>query len=201
MKSLSGKLGVILVIGFAVFGYAEVWGADWKVFDEEILMFDRDDPSYTGKAEYKRLYYYDRESIIKSSKDIVKVWSKFVNQRETKSKEEAMEYVNKRYLEELEKERELLKKSKYKNEKEREDAIVMFMIVWNSLNGFKYHQYALKYGMTLYQFNCLERTYRELENGNHDKEGNYLSGYGDQKTLHNIEPESQMEKLYKKVCK
>ncbi len=29
MKSLSAKLGVI-VIGFVIFGYAEVWGADWK---------------------------------------------------------------------------------------------------------------------------------------------------------------------------
>ena len=30
MKSLSVKLGVIL-IGLAIFGNAEVWGADWKV--------------------------------------------------------------------------------------------------------------------------------------------------------------------------
>ena len=31
MKSLLGKLGVIL-IGLAIFGNAEVWGADWKLF-------------------------------------------------------------------------------------------------------------------------------------------------------------------------
>ena len=30
MKSLLGKLGVIL-IGLAIFGYGKVWGADWKV--------------------------------------------------------------------------------------------------------------------------------------------------------------------------
>ena len=32
MKSLSVKLGVIL-IGVAIFGYAEVWGANWKFFE------------------------------------------------------------------------------------------------------------------------------------------------------------------------
>ncbi len=32
MKSLSVKLGVIL-IGLAIFSYAEVWGADWKFYD------------------------------------------------------------------------------------------------------------------------------------------------------------------------
>ena len=31
MKSLLVKLGVIL-IGLAIFGYAEVWGADWRLF-------------------------------------------------------------------------------------------------------------------------------------------------------------------------
>jgi len=32
MKSLSVKLGVIL-IGLAIFSYGEVWGADWKFFE------------------------------------------------------------------------------------------------------------------------------------------------------------------------
>jgi len=31
MKSLLVKLGVIL-IGFAIFGYGEVWGTDWRLF-------------------------------------------------------------------------------------------------------------------------------------------------------------------------
>jgi hypothetical protein len=31
MKSLLGKLGVVL-IGLLIFGNAEVWGADWKYY-------------------------------------------------------------------------------------------------------------------------------------------------------------------------
>jgi hypothetical protein len=39
MKSLLGKLGVIL-IGFIIFGCAEVWGVDWELFKK------------TGDAEF-----------------------------------------------------------------------------------------------------------------------------------------------------
>jgi len=57
MKSLSVKLGVIL-IGLAIFGYTEVWGADWKLF----------------VTDTKTIGYFDAESITRPSKDIVKVW-------------------------------------------------------------------------------------------------------------------------------
>jgi hypothetical protein len=59
MKS-SVKLGVIL-IGLAIFGYAEVWGADWKFY---------------GATE-NYLNYYDAQSITRPSKNIVRVWIKF----------------------------------------------------------------------------------------------------------------------------
>jgi hypothetical protein len=37
MKSLLVRSGVALVIGVAIFGYAEVWGADWKYFSSTDL--------------------------------------------------------------------------------------------------------------------------------------------------------------------
>ena len=55
MKSLF-KLGVIL-IGLAIFGNAEVWGADWKFF---------------GSNEYYK-GSYDAQSITRPSKNIVRV--------------------------------------------------------------------------------------------------------------------------------
>ena len=60
MKSLSVKLGVIL-IGLAIFGCAEVWGADWKLYSSNEL--------YLG--------YYDAQSITCPSKNIVRVWVKW----------------------------------------------------------------------------------------------------------------------------
>ena len=61
MKSLLGKLGV-LFIGLAIFGCAEVWGADWK--------------QWTRIGD--KVTYYDVESITRPSKNIVRVWTKYV---------------------------------------------------------------------------------------------------------------------------
>ena len=59
MKSLFGRLGVILVvIGFTIFSYAEVWGADWKLYAE---------------SDFAN-YYYDAEDIVRPSENIVRVW-------------------------------------------------------------------------------------------------------------------------------
>ena len=58
MKSLLGKLGVIL-IGLAIFGYAEVWGADWKLFRDE-------------GGETKQ--FYDAGSIILTPEGNIRVW-------------------------------------------------------------------------------------------------------------------------------
>ncbi len=60
MKSLLVKLGVISVIGFSILTYAEVWGADWRVFD-------RND---------EEIRYYYVQGIKHPSINIVRVWVK-----------------------------------------------------------------------------------------------------------------------------
>ena len=60
MRSLSVKLGVILVTAVIIFGYGEVWGADWKLFAETDL--------------YE--CFYDAEDTTPSTKNIVDVWAK-----------------------------------------------------------------------------------------------------------------------------
>ena len=57
MKSLLGKLGVIL-IGLTILGYTEVWGVDWK---------------YYGANE-DGSFYYETESMTRLSKNLIKVW-------------------------------------------------------------------------------------------------------------------------------
>ncbi len=59
MKSLLGKLGIIL-IGLFIFGYAEVWGEDWKLY---------------AKTDLHECFY-NAENMIRSSQDIVEVWTK-----------------------------------------------------------------------------------------------------------------------------
>jgi len=62
MKTSLLKLKIILVIiGLAIFGNAEVWGADWKLyFVHENL-----------------LAYYDAQSINHPSKNIIRVWTRW----------------------------------------------------------------------------------------------------------------------------
>jgi len=59
MKSFLGKLGV-LFIGLSIFGWAEVWGADW---------------SYYGRTD-KSFCFYDVKNINHLSENIVEVWEK-----------------------------------------------------------------------------------------------------------------------------
>ena len=61
MKSLLVKLEVIL-IGFLIFGYAEVWGVDWK------SCFSND---------YETVYY-DAENVVHTSQNLVRFLGKTV---------------------------------------------------------------------------------------------------------------------------
>lgn len=60
MKSLSVRLGVILVIGFSAFVHVEAWGADWK-------LFDRND---------EEIRYYYVQGIKHPSSNMIRVWVK-----------------------------------------------------------------------------------------------------------------------------
>ncbi|HXX36323.1 MAG TPA: surface-adhesin E family protein [Thermodesulfobacteriota bacterium] len=62
MKSLSVKLGVIL-IGFSIFSYVEVWGADWKYF--------------AARAD-GILYWYDAQGVTYRPNNVIQVWVKKV---------------------------------------------------------------------------------------------------------------------------
>lgn len=57
MKSVIGKLIIIVAMGLLFFGNAEVWGENWKPLR----------PSKDGDSNY-----YDADSITRPSKDIVK---------------------------------------------------------------------------------------------------------------------------------
>jgi hypothetical protein len=149
MKLLSLELGVFLfVIGVAIFGNTEVWGADWKFWYEEIVK-DHDG------SNFKRVYYYDRESIVRPSKGIVKVWVKDVDQRDKISLKERKEDLDKSYEKDWEEFQRITKQEesrlgrkvypndKYSFQKMREELAM---------------PHCIKYTMKSYQFNCSERT-------------------------------------------
>jgi len=79
MKSFSGKLRVVFVIGLAIFSCGEVWGQDWKLFKK------------TDDAKF----YYDKEDITRSPEKIVKVWIRQVYAK--KGKMDMIKLVGPRY--------------------------------------------------------------------------------------------------------
>lgn len=58
----SVKFGIFFLLGFLVLGYAEVWGADWKLYG----------------SNDEAIFFYDAESITHPSKNIVRVREKMV---------------------------------------------------------------------------------------------------------------------------
>ncbi len=80
MKSLSAKLGVILaVVGLTLFGYADVWGEEWKFFKK------------TEDAKF----YYDKQDVTHLSQKMVKVWIRQVYTK--KGKIDMINLVGPRY--------------------------------------------------------------------------------------------------------
>ncbi len=59
MKSLWSRVGIIVgILGLVIFGHTEGWGVDWK---------------YYGTNE-DGSYFYDTQSMTRSSKNTVEVW-------------------------------------------------------------------------------------------------------------------------------
>ncbi len=80
MKSSSVRLEVVLaVVGLALFGYADVWGEDWKLFKK------------TEDAKF----YYDKHDITYLSHKMVKVWIRQVYTK--KGKIDMIKLVGPRY--------------------------------------------------------------------------------------------------------
>ena len=62
MKSLFVKLGVIL-IGLIIFGYAEVWGADWKLIATQ-----------KEKGNFTTYYYIETKKIKRLQGEKIRFW-------------------------------------------------------------------------------------------------------------------------------
>ena len=78
MKSILGKMGVIL-FGLIIFGHAEVWGKDWKLFKK------------TDDAKF----YYDKKDVTHPVQEVVEVWIRQVYTQ--KGKTDMVNLVGSRY--------------------------------------------------------------------------------------------------------
>lgn len=139
MKSLLSKLGVVL-IGLAIFGYAEVWGADWKLY----------------AVHESFLAYYDGQSITRPSKNIVRV------QTRSNITDQGVLYLM----------------------RERGNA-------YENLTHF----------IMLSEINCKEKKVRPLSITYYDNKGGVIYSSSSPGQFDSIDPGTNVEILYKEVCK
>ncbi len=196
MKASSVRPGVILVaVGLALLAHAEVRGDDWVFYGgsrEETVegstlrdWYVLNKRGLVPKTEATAYHYYDRDSAASNSPfpgGIVRVWEKYILQRETKTYDEARE--------DIEKEEE----ARLKREISPLDYGWLFLFATNR---------ATKEVATLYEINCDSQEFFILEVNHYDKAGKRMT----RETNSNpdlwfpIRPETMLELLSKEVCK
>jgi Surface-adhesin protein E len=196
VKAFPVRPGVILVVvGLAVLAHAEVRGDDWVFYGgsreqgvkesalRDWYVSNRLRP--LPKNEATAYHYYDRDSIASnypySSGGIVRVWEKYVFQRETKTYEEARV--------EIEKEEEKRLKRKIN------------VLDYGWLFPFAANR-ATKEVTTLYEINCDTGEFFILELNQYDKAERRMTRETNMEmTLWvPIRPETMLELLCKQVC-
>ena len=196
MKSLSFEFRVILaVVGLSIFAFSEAWGDDWVFYggsrEERVkestlrdwYVLNRLRP--LPKNEATTHHYYDRDSVASNYPypgGIVRVWEKYVFQRETKTYEEVREGIEKEEEKRLKRKLNTL------------DYGWLFLFAANR---------ATKEVMTLYEINCDTREFFIMEVNQYDKAEKRMTRETNMEmTLWVvIQPETIMELLRKEVCK
>jgi Surface-adhesin protein E len=196
VKASSFKPEVILaVIGLAMLACAEARGDDWVFYGgsreegvEESALRDwyvLNKLSLVSKAEATAYHYYDRDSVASNSPfpgGIVRVWEKYVFQRETKTYEEAREEIKKE------------EEARLKRRINQLDYVWLFPFAVTR---------ATKETATLYEINCDTREFFLMEVNHYDKEGKRMTRETnmDMTLWIPIQPETMLELLSKEVCK
>lgn len=195
MKASSVKPGLILIIvGLAVLAHGEARGDNWVFYggtqEEKIgesalrdwYVSNRLRP--VAKNEATAYHYYDRDSVASNypySGGIVRVWEKYVFQRETKTYEEARE--------EIEREEEARLKRKI-------SALDYGWLFLSAANR------ATREVTTLYEINCDTREFFILEVNQYDKAERRMTRETNMEmTLWvAVQPETMLELLSREIC-
>lgn len=201
VRSMTRILSIMLIITIilVLFSFKDVKAqAKWKQYHQD---------------EYET-FYYDQNSIVRPSKDRVKVWVKSIYKRETKSLEEELKIAEV----ERAKIEAKLKKMLLETDDPHERSIIE--LAFRKLHGWPRSKdpgldplfyekgpegeavyRAIKMEIILYEMDCSQRTYRKLEGAGYDKKGEFLKRYIVFSDWKEIEPEGEKATLYKGVCR
>jgi hypothetical protein len=213
------KLSLLAICLLILTGYSAE-GANWKFYGGTKFEFVDSNPKSLprmgvltqNKTEAQELYYYDRESLIRPSKDIVKVWTKEVEQGDVPTPWEMYE-------------------KGWKFEKDMDEKAKELKDLGIDISPTRYRRAAetayfpIKETMRLQEIKCGERMIRTLEITYYDKNGAHFSPIDavsmvsndptiirffkkdvehrieKEKSWQNIKVDSIEEALYKSICR
>jgi hypothetical protein len=171
MKSLFGKVEVIL-IGLAIFSYAEVWGEDW---------------CYYATADIGH-FYYDKESITSPSNDILRVWERIIKDEDLKRVLEEKKGAMQKFLSEKTSEKKNISKEEFEK----------LYAEWTK-EFFKYLIITEK--RMLIEMKCRDKMFRVISGLEYDEKGSVMNSFSNSKTdWQYLVPETPSQELYQILC-
>jgi len=175
MKSLSVRLGVILfIIAAAIFGYAEVRGADWTYYGDTGIKGD--------------VYYYDKESITFLPEGVVRVRERAIKDEDLKKAFEEKKGAVEKFIERRVSGRKAI--SKEESEKIYEEWQREFL-----------RDLIIAEKRMLIELKCGDKMFRLISGVEYDEKGNAIRGLsGSPSEWLQIIPKKPIERLYEIVC-
>ena len=177
MKLLFGGLGATLVIGLAIFGYTEGWGADWKYY----------------ATDGENVFYYDKDSITSPTKESFRVWVRIIESEELiKAWQEKQGILAKSIREEM----------SGVSEEEIDKAHGEYLQVSDRMKKEVLNNLIVPEKRMLEEIKCAIKMVRVISHVDYGKTGEVLHHFSSSTTnWQHIVPETTVEALYKAVCK
>lgn len=173
MKSISVKLGVLLLTIGLIFNYAEVWGADW---------------CYYGTQEDIGQFFYDKDSMTALPEGFVRVRVRAIKDEDLKKAIEEKKEATQKFIEEKLSGKKALSKEQTE-------------ILYRQWQKEFLRDTVIAEKRMLIELKCGEKMFRLVSGVEYDEKGNAKKGFSaSQPEWLPVGPEAPIEGLYNLVC-
>jgi hypothetical protein len=172
MKSISVKLGIILLVIGVIFGHVEVWGVDWCHYGT------------SGKGQF----YYDKDSLMSLPENVVRVWERVIQDEDLKKAFEEKKEAIQKFIEGKVSGKKALSKEQTE-------------ILYEQWQKEFLRDLVISEKRMLVELKCGEKMFRLVSGVEYDEKGNARKGFAaSQPEWLPIGPETPVEGLYNTVC-
>ena len=172
MKSISVKLGAILLVIGLMFGHVEVWGVDW---------------CHYGTSDMGQ-FYYDKDSLRYLPEGVVRVWERVIKDEDLKKAFAEKKEATQKFIEGKVSGKKALSKEQSE-------------ILYEQWQKEFLRDVVIPEKRMLIELKCGEKMFRLTSGVEYDEKGNAKKGFAaSQLEWLRIVPEEPTEELYHLVC-